>query len=501
MKDNYLSGSELEGWVKGFAKHVGILSKQSYSLKTVVGLLHQELPTRFRNTRDTLYRDYPYGNEWIDSILLAKQEPSISAKQKQDFALYLLDKTLLTDVIIELQDSQSNQKRVVIDVTGNSSKEQLKFARIQGRPEPADRPQENRNANIGKVRKQLGFDQHLILTLSQDAQLLPNYDKLLSELQAFANTPSRTGVLNLQNVPEQERFLNQTIPESSKQTWARYNQQLNIKDPAQRLSAIATQTFQDGLEREIAIKVLLEDPFFLAMRTPAKAQELASQAINRIWSEQGPTQPAPHLEEKPRPEDWLKYASAIGRGSAIQAKIQEELTAYQRGQPLSTRGKIALGKDFAAFTKELNSIRIWYRVAKQLSAPSTFLQTIEDVEKAYQQGQPLSDATKATMRRDINQLAYNKLSTGLSQKDPQAFLVRLAANAAKTGMRPAQIKEILSLSPVMKEIQQQQGEKATSDRITKIIAEGLHLKNREQPRQRSFQQRSQQIDRGPSLGM
>jgi hypothetical protein len=94
------------------------------------------------------------------------------------------------------------------------------------------------------------------------------------------------------------------------------------------------------------------------------------------------------------------------------------------------------------------------------------------------------------------------LSTGLSQKDPQAFLVRLAANAAKTGMRPAQIKEILSLSPAMKDIQQQQGDKLTSDRITKIIAEGLHLKNQEQPRQPPpRQQRSQQIDHGPSLGM
>jgi hypothetical protein len=142
------------------------------------------------------------------------------------------------------------------------------------------------------------------------------------------------------------------------------------------------------------------------------------------------------------------------------------------------------------------------QVAKQLDAPSSYLQTIEDEGKAYQQGQPLPGATKATMRRDINQLAYNKLSTGLSQKDPQAFLVRLAANAAKAGIRPTQIKEILSLSPAMKEIQQQQGEKVSSDRITKIIAEGLHLKNREQPRQRSFQQqRSQQIDHGPSLGM
>jgi hypothetical protein len=69
-------------------------------------------------------------------------------------------------------------------------------------------------------------------------------------------------------------------------------------------------------------------------------------------------------------------------------------------------------------------------------------------------------------------------------------------------MRPSQIKEILSLSPAMKEIQQHPGEKVSSDRIAKIIAEGLHIKKQEQPKQNPpKQQRDQDIDRGPSLGM
>lgn len=526
MDENFLNGYELEEWVKDFAKDVGILSEKKQSLTGVVKLLQSEVPTRFRNTRDHLYRDYPEGNEWIDSILFAKQEPSIRSDTKHDFAMYLLDKTVLTDVIIELQDSQGNQKRVAIDVTANASKEQLKFERIQGRREPADRNQENRNANIGKVRKKLGIDQHLILTLNQDKRLLPSYDKLLSELQAFANTPSKTNVINLANVPEQERFINQKPRESPEQIWSRYALELTLKDPAQRISEIASQTFQEGLDQKIAIKVLLEDPFFKDMKSrPLQAQKLASQAIEKIWSEQievpnqaksDPVkgddvtpkveQPSaqelpPELEGKPKPEDWLKYASAIGQGHIWQERVKKVVAAFRQGKPLDIKDRISMRKDFEKFQQAVKSVQDWHEVAQQLGEAPDYLKEITDAENNLRQGQPLSDDEKLVMNWDKNQHAYNQLSEGLNQEDPQASLTRLAADAFKQGILRSRIKEILSFSPAIQALKEEKGEQASQSYTTKIMRDAWILKKQEQPkRPPPGQNRGPDIDRGPSRG-
>lgn len=501
MKDpNLLLGFEVEEWFKTFAKASQIHYQHDYSLKSVVNLLEAKMPTRLQKSRDRLYSDYPEGNEWIDTILLASNKPAIPSKTKDEFVLYLLDTVVSTDCLIEVNSNRDHTQRIAVDVTTDAREEIAKISRIRGRPEKSDRSGENRNINYGSVRKAFGIDQHLILILNRDKRLLPSYDKLLSELQSFANSPSKTNVINLANVPEQDRFINQKLPESSQQIWNRYNQELNLKDPAQRIREIATRTYQDGLERETAIEVLLKDPFFQGMESrPAQAQKLATKAIERIWPEQEQAQSAPKPKEKPKPEDWPIYASAIGHGHVIQARAKKVVAAYQEGKRLEPRDRISLKNTFSKFKKGLASIQDWSSTAQQLGKESDYLQEIADTEKAFRQGQPLSDDAKLLMKQDKNQFAYNQLSAELNQDDPRAFLVRLAANAAKAKIRPPQIKEILSLSPLMQAIQKQKGKQAGQNFTRDVIDDGLKLKKREQPPPPG-QQRGPDIDRGPSRG-
>lgn len=227
------------------------------------------------------------------------------------------------------------------------------------------------------------------------------------------------------------------------------------------------------------------------------SQQTNSAKIDR--GNQEKFQSTPQIVEEPKPEDWLTYASALGRGNAIQARVKKVVSAYSPGKPLKPRDRISLKNTFIEFKEELASIQDWYSTAQQLGKDPDNLQKIADTHKAYSQGQPLSADEKQAMRQDKNQLIYNQLSVGISQKDPKAFLVRLVANAASEDIRPSQIEAILSLSPAMQAIQEQKGEQAGQDFIRGVVQDGLNLHKQEQPkRPPPKQQRDQDIDRGPS---
>ncbi|MGR3278074.1 strawberry notch C-terminal domain-containing protein, partial [Acaryochloris marina NIES-2412] len=56
-------------------------------------------------------------------------------------------------------------------------------------------------------------------------------------------------------------------------------------------------------------------------------------------------QEAPQPKPKPqaKPEDWPKYASALGRGHVIQARIKKVIAAYQQGTALDMKASISMG--------------------------------------------------------------------------------------------------------------------------------------------------------------
>lgn len=504
-----LSGEEVEQWFRDFARNTNILDARQHSLEPLVRLFDQKLQWRLTQASLNAYAKFPEGPEWISKIQQGRTLPLISEQTKQTFSEYLLDCVLAVDVPLTLQDLKGNDIEIAVDVTSDHKETQGKLRKIRGQIESEKGQNINNNRRIPEVRSELGYKRHIVVVLNNEVDQLPSYDKLLGELQAFATTPSRTGFINLQKVPEQERFINQKPPETPRQIWGRYNQELNLTDPAKRITEIVARTYQEGLGREPAIKVLLEDPFFRRMKSgPTQARRLATQMVERIWSEQEQAQSifqseqatqAQNREPQPKPEDWPIYASAIGRGRVIQARVKKVVTAYQQGKSLKVNDRISLNKAFKAFNKELASIQDWREAAQQLGEEPDYLQMISETEDNLRQGHPLSDDERLVMNWDRNQLAYNQLSAGLDHEDPRASLVRLAANAFKKGILRLGIKEILSFSPVVRAIKEEKGEQACLRYTTNVMRDGWKLKKQEQPkRPPPGQQRGPDIDRGPS---
>lgn len=212
-------------------------------------------------------------------------------------------------------------------------------------------------------------------------------------------------------------------------------------------------------------------------------------------------QEAPQPKPKPqaKPEDWPKYASALGRGHVIQARIKKVIAAYQQGTALDMKASISMGKDFREFTQELNSIRDWYRAAQQLNRGDEHLGKIMKVGNNFKQGKPISDRAHTIRTQDINQATYNRFSTELNRDNPKKFLVRLAANAAKAGLSNRRIMGALSMDPEVQSMHYQNGEQASLKYSRSIMLEGLKLKKREQPKVIASQQ-SQEISRNQGLG-
>lgn len=226
----------------------------------------------------------------------------------------------------------------------------------------------------------------------------------------------------------------------------------------------------------------------------------STQAVERTSSGREQNKSTSVLKETAKPEDWPKYAAAIDRGQAIQARIKETVEKYNSGIPLDGRSSILMGKDFNEFNQALKSIQDWLEVAQQLGEKSNYFQKISEVENNLRQGKPLSDAENRLMNRDKNLYAYIQLSVGLNQDDPKSALTRLAANAFKKGISRTRIKEILAFSPVIQAIKEEKGEQASLDFTNDIAREGWKIKKQEQPkRPPPGQQRGPDIDRGPSL--
>ncbi|WP_187152988.1 bifunctional 5,10-methylenetetrahydrofolate dehydrogenase/5,10-methenyltetrahydrofolate cyclohydrolase [Acaryochloris marina] len=193
------------------------------------------------------------------------------------------------------------------------------------------------------------------------------------------------------------------------------------------------------------------------------------------------------------------YASAVGRGRVLQDNAKAYVIAYEQGKPFPDLATRLMNKDFDDFKEGLHSLQTWYGVAEQLGKSAQALGEISDVEKDFRQGQSISKETREQMDRDINQLAYNRLSAEISEEESQEFLVRLATNAFKQGISSFQVKKILSFSPMIRDLEARKGERASQHYTGEIMREGWKMKKREQPPPPG-QDRGPDIDRGPSRG-
>jgi hypothetical protein len=256
-----LTGPQAEEWFKQFAEKAYMLSKLEYSTVSLVRLLEKELSHRLTNARMFIYGSIPQGDEWLNEILSGKAPAIFSEFDKEELSAYLLDRVVATDILVKVRDNSSIIKTIAIDVTVNQKEEEEKLGRIQGKPEPDDAVGYNRNANLPSVRKELGIDKHLVLVLNSDRQKLPSYEKLLSEIFAFANGRSSTKSINLSEVPENQRFKwNEAEPLEPKALWDKYSKGIQGKDKVEISKQAAIKAIRSGYERASVLDMLRYDP-------------------------------------------------------------------------------------------------------------------------------------------------------------------------------------------------------------------------------------------------
>jgi hypothetical protein len=256
-----LTGQEAEAWVKEFTKRTYMLSKNQYPLEGFVRLLESELSHRFKNGRLYIYKDLPEGDIWINTILSGKNIESIGTQNRQDLSEYLMDKVVATDIIVELRDNNTQINRISIDVTIDPAKQEDKLGRVRGKPEKNDPPGYNQNSNLPSVRKKLGIDKHLVLVLNSDRQKLPSYEYLLTELFAFANQRSQTKIVNLLEVPENQRFKwNEIERLDPKKMWDNYSRGIQRKDKIEISNQASLRAIRAGYDRLAITEMLKHDP-------------------------------------------------------------------------------------------------------------------------------------------------------------------------------------------------------------------------------------------------
>lgn len=108
---------------------------------------------------------------------------------------------MATDVILGIRDNLGRENLISVDVTSDPAKFKGKLNTIQGRREDGEPTKFNRSKNLPAVRKQLGIDKHLVLVINPNHP--PDRQVLLSELYAFTNQQTKTGVINLHYQPPQ----------------------------------------------------------------------------------------------------------------------------------------------------------------------------------------------------------------------------------------------------------------------------------------------------------
>ena len=271
---NLLHGKEIEQWFKKFTHREGVHLSEALNLEKVIQLLDAELPKRFENGLRNLDADYPEGDRWIRQVLLAKESLSLSNQIKQEFAEYLLDQVVSTDVIIELPGKDGDIKRIAIDVTANARKSSSKLEKIEGLPDKNDKHGENRNRNIEKVRRELGITKHLLLILNSERSLLPSYDTLLTTLNDFARSETSIGSISLRDLPSEQTIAGEyrrlAIPHAGKQA-------------QDRIRAIAEDSLLQRHHWHYTIQVIFNDPTFQRIDDVEKAKALALQQTFQQW--------------------------------------------------------------------------------------------------------------------------------------------------------------------------------------------------------------------------
>ena len=262
MSRKKLSGPEAEEWFKQFAEKCGILIQPDYKIEELVRTLDKYLQIRLSNAMTYVLKFYPDAHDWVGDIL-HRRITEIGEKDREGFSRYLLDRAAATDFLIEMRNNQGQTVRIAVDVTVKQSQEEVKLTRIRGMPDENDAPGSNRNLNFSSARKQLKIDKHFILVLEGYEDKLPSYERLLSDISAFANGRSSTKSLNLTSLQEHECFVPDPItllgPEA---LWKKCSEGISQSSGPEKSTQICVRAIRIGVTKENIFNMLKNDPQF-----------------------------------------------------------------------------------------------------------------------------------------------------------------------------------------------------------------------------------------------
>lgn len=269
-----LTGEELENFFKDFAKQAGILESKVSTLEDVVKLFEAKLPYKFAKAERFVKDDYPSAGEWFDKILNRRTLPLIREDIKEKLTNRLLDLVIATDAVVKVRGNDGIEKKIAVDVTANYTKEQEKVDKIRGSSGPLSRPV-NHNQNLPQVRKALGIEKHIILVMNNMTDNLPSFEKLLTEIYAFANVQSKTRVLDLRQLGNDQKLdWQRDIEEDPHRLWRLCSQSLTSKIPLERSIEVANRAISRGFTRDVILKMLTLDPEYKRLVTQNKGDRI-----------------------------------------------------------------------------------------------------------------------------------------------------------------------------------------------------------------------------------
>ena len=259
-KPRRLTGEELESFFKDFAQQAGILDTKVSKLENVVRLFEEKLPYKFAKAERFVRDDYPNASEWFHKILDQKALPSIREDIKEKLTNRLLDLVIATDAVVKVRGNDGIERKIAVDVTANFTKEQEKVDKIRGISGPIKTPV-NHNRNLPEVREALGIEKHIILIMNNTIDNLPSFETLLAEIYAFANVHSKTRVLDLREISNEQKLdWKKDVEEDPQRLWVQHSQGLTSKIPLERSIEVANRVIKKGFTREVILLMLVLDP-------------------------------------------------------------------------------------------------------------------------------------------------------------------------------------------------------------------------------------------------
>lgn len=263
---NHLSGYQAEDWFREFSIDQSINREQPLSPGSLIRLLHKEIPVRLRNATIDIGEFFPSGETWINQAISTKTEPNIPPRLKTQFNSFLMDYAASTDVMIVLPDASGKSIKIAVDITVNPNQEDSKICKIRGLPDQRDRDGENRNQNIGRVRKALGIDKHLVVLLDSERDKLPSHRYLLTRLREFAQGPSKINALHLKNLAQENTIGGE---------YRRLSVGLEGLTDKQKIEAIAAKSIAESHRYHYTAQLLMQDKAFHNVETISQAVEIS----------------------------------------------------------------------------------------------------------------------------------------------------------------------------------------------------------------------------------